>query len=78
MATKTIDLRTCVSGQPLLSGHGEILTYVRPLPPNEYYDHVVMYKNGSLGTRTHEGYVYRNPASRLPVDHDIVEILPID
>ena len=73
-----IDLRTCKPGQKLRSKHGMILTYVGPLPEDAYYDHRVLYSDGGAGTRTHDGYVFREIGSRLPADHDIVEILPID
>jgi len=79
-----IDLRTCKPGQKLKSKHGLILTYVGPTKPGDYYDHVVLYPpdppyiETSRGTRIHDGHVYRNPDKRLPEDHDIVEILPID
>lgn len=69
-----VDLRTCKPGDKLRSTHGMILTYVGPLPENDYMDHEVRYPNGSRGTRTHDGFVFRN--KRLPVDHDIAEILP--
>lgn len=73
-----IDLRTCVHGQKLRSSHGWILTYEGPLEPGNYYDHKVRYPDGTYGTRIHDGHVYRKPEKRLPEDHDIVEILPID
>jgi hypothetical protein len=72
-----IDLSKCVKGQKLRSKLGMILVYIRPLPAESYYDHEVMYPNGSLGTRMNDGFVYKNPDQRLPSDHDIVEILPL-
>jgi hypothetical protein len=72
-----VDLSTAIQGQKLKSKHGMILTYSRPLE-NNYYDHEVVYPDGSLGTRTNDGYVYRNEKSRMVEDHDIVEILPTD
>ncbi len=75
----TVDLNTCVPGQKLRSRHGEILTYVKKLDPErDYYDHMVKYANGSGGTRTNDGFVYRNADKRLASDHDIVEILPVN
>ena len=68
-----VDLRTCKPGDKLRSVHGLILTYIGPLLEDNYMDHAVEYPNGSMGTRTHEGYVYRG--KRLPEDHDIVEII---
>jgi hypothetical protein len=83
MNTAPIDLRTCRPGQKLRSKHGLILTYVGPTPDGNYYDHVVKYPDDGyggdcLGTRIHDGHVYRNPDKRLPEDHDIVEILPFE
>ncbi len=70
-----VDLRTCKTGDKLLSSLGEILIYIGPLIEGNYYDHEVKYNNGSRGTRTHDGFVYRNESSRLPTDHDIVKII---
>ena len=69
-----IDLRACRPGDRLLSKHGMVLTYIGPLPKDNYYDHEVLYPNGSRGSRTHDGHVSRT--FRLPEDHDIVAILP--
>ena len=69
-----VDLNKCKPGQKLLSKHGMILTYVCKLKDN-YYDHQVQYPNGSYGTRTNDGFTYKSLSSRLPSDHDIVEIL---
>ena len=52
-----------------------IFTYVRHTP-GTYFPHEVRYPNGSLGTRTDEGYAFRR--NRLPCDHNIVEILPME
>lgn len=68
-----VDLSQCKAGDQLLSKHGMILTYVRPLDPDNYYDHEVRYPNGSSGTRTNDGFVFRH--NRLPDDHDIVDII---
>jgi hypothetical protein len=76
--SNTIDLRNCVKGQKLRSSQGAILTYSKPLEEGNFYDHEVIYPDGSFGTRIHDGHVYRNPDKRIPEDHDIVEILPID
>lgn len=70
----SVDLRTCKKGDKLVSKHGLILTYVRPLPENDYMDHEVKYPNGGSGTRTHDGFVSRK--KRMETDHDIVEIIP--
>lgn len=71
----SVDLRTCKPGDKLVSKHGMILEYVEPMAPEDYYDHKVRYPDGSPGTRTHEGFVYRNIGRRLPEDHDIVAII---
>jgi hypothetical protein len=63
-----VDLRTC----DLVSRHAKYLTYVEPLPDENYMDHRVMYLNGSYGSRTHDGYVYRK--NREESDHDIMPI----
>jgi len=74
-----IDLRTCKKGDILISKHDLIVEYIEPLPANDYYDHKVYYPptvewpNGSYGTRTHDGRVFRNV--RQPEDHDIVKII---
>lgn len=71
----SVDLRTCKAGDKLISKHGMVLTYVKPMPCGSYYDHMVLYPNGSHETRTHDGHVFRNPSRRLPEDHDIVKII---
>ena len=68
-----VDLRTCEPGDLLVSRHGEYLTYVGPLPSGNYMDHEVRYSNGSYGSRTDDGYVYRR--KREESDHDIVAII---
>lgn len=80
-----IDLRNCEKGDILISSHGAMLEYISPTPWQDYtyLDHVVKYvkrsdgsffTEGNYGTRTHEGYVYKN--SRNPeVDNDIIEII---
>ena len=73
-----VDLRECKAGDKLVSKHGLILTYVRALPEGAYMDHEVQYPDddeygGGIGTRTHDGFVYRK--SRLETDQDIVEII---
>lgn len=68
-----VDLRTCKPGDRLLSRHGMILTYVKPLPHDAYMEHEVRYPDGSKGTRTNDGFVFRT--KRLLEDHDIIRIL---
>ena len=76
METKNeIDLSKCVAGQRLISTHGEIMTYVSSLGVEYGYEHRIMYSNGSLGTRTNDGFVYKK--NRLPGDHDVAKILPM-
>jgi hypothetical protein len=69
-----IDLRNAKPGDILLSKHGQFLIYVTPLT-NDFYDHEVQYLNGSRGSRTHSGHVYKNRSRRLPGDHDIKFII---
>ena len=70
-----VDLNTCKAGDKLISSHGMELTYVKRLE-NSFYDHAVSYPDGSGGTRTNDGYVFR--LKRMPEsDHDIVEIIHI-
>jgi hypothetical protein len=68
-----VDLRTAEPGDILVSRNGIFLTYVKPLPENEYMDHEVRYPNGGWGTRTHDGYVFRK--KRLESDEDIIAII---
>ncbi len=68
-----VDLRECKAGDKLLSKHGWILEYVKPLPEGNYMDHEVKYPDGSNGSRTHDGFVYRK--KRLETDHDIIQII---
>jgi hypothetical protein len=68
-----VDLRNCKPGDKLLTVHGTILEYVGPLPEEHFYDHEVKYPDGSAGTRTHNGQVFRN--KRMFEDEDIAEIL---
>ena len=70
-----VDLNTCKPGDKLKTRQGTILLYVEKLPEDDYYDHIILYPNGSQGTRINEGYVMRNPDKRLPEDEDIIEIL---
>lgn len=70
--SSTVDLRKCKSGDKLLSVNGMVLTYIGRLE-NQYMDHMVQYPNGSYGSRTHDGFVFRK--NRLPEDHDIIMIL---
>lgn len=69
-----VDLRKCKPGDKLKSRHGVILTYIGPCPKDDYMDHEVRYPNGSRGTRTHAGFVFRR--SRRPEDQNIAEIIP--
>ena len=70
----TIDLRNCKPGDKLVSSLGEILTYIKPLPNSDYMDHEIRYANGSPGTRTHDGFVFKK--NRKDTDHNIVKIIP--
>lgn len=75
METKNeIDLSKCVAGQRLISTHGEVMVFVGPCPITGY-DYEIVYSNGSRGTRTNDGFVFRT--KRLPTDHDVAEVLPM-
>lgn len=67
-----IDLNRCLMGDKLLSKHGTILTYIKRLPNECYYDHIVEYPNGGSGTRTNDGHVFKKSGSRRESDEDIV------
>lgn len=79
-----IDLNKCNKGDILLCRTGAILEYISPTKEENYYDHKIKYlfipnyeydaKNLGEGTRTNDGYVFRN--KRLDTDHDIVAIIP--
>ncbi|MDX1365801.1 MAG: hypothetical protein R3243_16470 [Arenibacter latericius] len=70
-----VDLRKCEKGDVLISIHGTVLIYVKPLEESNYYDHEVEYAEEGLGngSRTHDGYVFRK--NRWDSDHDIALIL---
>lgn len=77
-----IDLSTCKEGDKLRiklndlmieRAVSDIVTYVRPLPENDFYDHEIEYSDGSRGTRCNNGHTYRN--KRLPNDPDVIEII---
>lgn len=70
-----VDLSKCNKGDRLLSRHGMVLIYIEPFPENNYYDHRVQYPDGGFGTRMNDGYTFKNPGSRMSIDHDIVEVL---
>lgn len=74
----SVDLRNCKRGDKLISNHGEVLTYIGKAPEGSYYDHEVAYDKPGLGngTRTNEGYVFKH--NRLPQDHDIEKVIPLE
>ena len=70
-----IDLRDCKKGDILLSSQGLEMEYVSKTPYKylTYLDHVVKYPDGSYGTRTNDGFVFKH--NRNPeIDHDIIKI----
>lgn len=75
-STNIIDLNTCVPGQKLKARDRTILTYIRKLPEDNYYDHEVQYPDGSFGTLMNDGFVFKNKSSRLVADRNIIEIFP--
>ena len=70
-----LDLNQCKPGQKLKSVHGMILTYITKGNDLDF-PHIVSYPNKSTGSRTDDGQVFRK--SKMPEDHDIAEILPIE
>lgn len=80
-----IDLRTCKRGDILITSQGSKLEYICPTPWKcyTYLDHVVRYvedadgkpySKENYGTRTHDGFVFKN--NRIPeTDHDVVTII---
>lgn len=70
-----VDLSKCNQGDLLITKHGLLLSYVKPCEYGSYYDHEVEYLNMNVGngTRTNEGYVFRN--NRKESDQDVVEII---
>jgi len=88
--TNKIDLSICKKGDILISHLGGILEYVKPLPEEHYFDHEVKYLKvlkdngdefpefgGSSGTRTNEGFVYKNNRIKES-DHDIIAIIKVN
>jgi hypothetical protein len=70
-----VDLNNCVCGDILISSHGMKLMYIKKFNEDDYYEHLVMYPDGTFGTRCNDGFAYRNPSRRLETDHDIVKII---
>lgn len=77
-----IDLSTCKEGDKLRiklndlmleSGISDIVSYVKPLPEDNLYDHEIKYSDGSSGTRCNNGHTFR--CKRLPNDPDVIEII---
>lgn len=72
-----VDMNSCVPGQKLVTRLGNIVTYCKKFKnPYSYYPHKIEYKNGSIGSRTDEGWVFINMVR--PTDEDIVYILKSD
>jgi len=66
-----VDLTNCKIGQKLLSNKGEIMIFMGKSASTEF-PYSVQYPNGGIGTRTKEGWTYKNKP--LPTDSDIVYI----
>jgi hypothetical protein len=71
----TVSLNGCEMGDPLLTAQSRLVHYNSKLAKGCVYDHKIEYSVGKFGTRTNDGYVYRNPEKRLDTDHDIVAVL---
>lgn len=70
----TVDLSTCKKNDILITSRGGIVRYVKPLNPEvDYYDHEIIYSNGSRGARINDGHTFRN--NRLETDANIVKIV---
>jgi len=67
-----VNLNNCKPGDILLSKHGKILVYAGP-SGLEGYPHEITYPDGSRGTRTDDGHVFRK--KRLEEDEDVISIL---
>ncbi len=68
------NLNTAKIGDKLISKHGAVLIYAGIDEKCAPFRHIVVYENGSGGTRTDDGKVAIN--NPLPSDHDIVNIIP--
>lgn len=71
-----IDLTKCRRGDKLVTRLWNIVTYESANSGNPKWPHEIRYEDGSYGTRTDNGYVFSNPAKRLPSDDDIIAIVP--
>jgi len=83
-----VDLRTCKTGDILISRHGAKLEYVAPTPWKHvtYLEHVVRhveYPDGtpviadSYGSRTTSGFILEDVTDRCMQHLDIVQIIHI-
>lgn len=85
-----INLNNAKPGDKLLTRHGAIAVYIQKRDDirTKLWPHEIMFLDGTIehngevhnlkgtfGSRTDDGYVMFNEGSRLPADHDIVEIL---
>jgi len=75
-----VDLRDCKPGDILVTRSGKTVEYVGPTEKGHYYDHIVKYNEQGTygpsiahGSRTHDGYVFRN--NRRDDDEDIIHVL---
>ena len=73
-----VNLNKCIVGDILISKHGIHLKYCGLCEyewAGDWYPHKVQYPDGSYGTRTDDGHVYKKPKNRMPEDHDIVNVI---
>ena len=78
---QTVNLNTCEKGDLLITSKGLVLEYVSKTPWKHYtyLDHVVKYPKGDFGednygTRTNDGYVFKN--NRVPeTDQDVIKVI---
>lgn len=73
-----VNLNRCKKGSILLSRHGLKFIYDLKDESHSPFPHRVIYPGGkSRGTRTDDGYVWRNENQRNERDEDIIKIIKI-
>lgn len=76
IATRPIvNMKSCVPGQKLITRMGKVFEYVEYCP-DSVFPHTVATDGHHRGTRTDEGWTFRN--NPLYTDEDIIYIVPVD